>query len=242
MYGVVLMVAVVSGGAGANFDHAGGGGHGNAHPFLGGGCHGGLFHGCHGGLCLGGGVIILDLGHGCLGGHGHGCCGGFGHGCFGHHGFGCFGHHDHWGCCGGHHEHKDKEKEKGKEKVKEKTTIKEKTIEKESSGEKSKEKSKEKEGDEEETSANAEPAPARLVVSLPADATLKVDGAATRSTGAERTFVTPALPAGKALKYTLQVEARNKDGKKVSWEQKATVRAGETTRITLKAPTTVASR
>jgi uncharacterized protein (TIGR03000 family) len=174
-----------------------------------------ILGGCHGssfGGCFGG-----CYGGGWGYGSCHGCCGGGGHGC----------------CGGGHHGHEG-EKEKGKEKVKEKTTIKEKTTEREGS--------KDKEGDEEETSTEAEAAPARLVVTLPADATLKVDGAATRSTGAERTFVTPALPAGKALAYTLQVEGKGKDGKAVSWEQKATVRAGQTTRITLKAPTTVASR
>ena len=84
--------------------------------------------------------------------------------------------------------------------------------------------------------------PAHLVVSLPADARLKIEGEATTSTSAERSFVTPALPAGKNFKYTLQAEVTGKDGKPVNWSQKVTVRAGQTTRVTLAPPTSVASR
>src|SRR5436853_31073 len=46
-------------------------------------------------------------------------------------------------------------------------------------------------------------APATIVVSLPADATLKVDGVATKATSDVRTFATPILPIGQSFHYTL---------------------------------------
>ena len=45
-----------------------------------------------------------------------------------------------------------------------------------------------------------------IVVSLPADATLKVDGITTKATLGLRTFATPVLPAGQNFHYTLTAE------------------------------------
>src|SRR5262249_871346 len=59
------------------------------------------------------------------------------------------------------------------------------------------------------------PAPATILVSLPADAKLFVDDAATTSTSTSRTFVTPALENGKTYGYTLKAEVV-RDGKVVS--------------------------
>lgn len=76
--------------------------------------------------------------------------------------------------------------------------------------------------------------PATLVVSLPADATLKVDGTATKATDAVRTFSTPALTPGQSYFYTLTAEVV-RDGKTMTATQQVTVRAGETSRIELPA-------
>ncbi len=70
-------------------------------------------------------------------------------------------------------------------------------------------------------------AQATIVVHLPADATLTVDGQATTSTSAVRTFVTPNLPAGQNYSYTLQ--ARLPGGEVVT--QQVNFRAGEQTTV-----------
>jgi len=49
-------------------------------------------------------------------------------------------------------------------------------------------------------------APSTIVVSLPADATLTVDGVATTSTSAQRTLVTPALDTETTYVYTLRAQ------------------------------------
>jgi uncharacterized protein (TIGR03000 family) len=84
------------------------------------------------------------------------------------------------------------------------------------------------------------PAPATLIVSLPADAKLVIDDTLTSSTSAERTFVTPALTPGADYKYTLKADV-TRNGQTVHVEEKVTVRAGEETRVSL-LPTTVAAR
>ncbi len=84
------------------------------------------------------------------------------------------------------------------------------------------------------------PAPATLIVSLPADAKLIIDDASTTSTSAERTFVSPNLNPGVDYNYNLKAEIV-RDGKPVQVEQKVIVHAGETTRVTLR-PLTVAAR
>jgi len=216
------------GGCGGGMMGPGMGGHAQHHGHGGivivggsglGGCYGGM-QGHHG---FGGGGL-----GGCHGGmHGHhggmviiggGGLGGCHGGMHGHHGF-------HGGCCGGMivpgTPYTPGQDGKGKKPGKD--------------GENG-DKAVEPEGTE------AKAAPAHLIVSLPADATLKIDGEATRSTSAERTFVTPTLPAGKNFKYTLEAAVKGKDGKPLNWSQKVTVKAGATTRITLTPPTGVASR
>jgi uncharacterized protein (TIGR03000 family) len=84
---------------------------------------------------------------------------------------------------------------------------------------------KDKKGTEEVSNA-----PATLVVSLPADARLTVDGNATRATSARRTFVTPALEVGGEYTYTLRAEVAQ-DGQVAVQTQNVTVRAGETTEV-----------
>ncbi len=84
-------------------------------------------------------------------------------------------------------------------------------------------------------------APAVIVVELPADATLKVDGEATTSTSGTRVLVSPELPAGQVFHYTLTAEVV-REGKAVQTEQRVTVRGGEESRVNLTLPTAVASR
>jgi uncharacterized protein (TIGR03000 family) len=86
------------------------------------------------------------------------------------------------------------------------------------------------------------PAPATIIVSLPANATLTIDDAATTSTASTRVFTSPVLPAGREFHYTLKAQIV-RDGKSVVVSKEVTVRAGETTHATLEAGlASVASR
>jgi uncharacterized protein (TIGR03000 family) len=85
------------------------------------------------------------------------------------------------------------------------------------------------------------PAPATLIVSLPADAKLMVDGTATTSTSAERTFVSPTLNPVSVYSYTLKAEFM-KDGQMMSVTKVVEVRAGLETRVTIEASEAVASK
>lgn len=82
---------------------------------------------------------------------------------------------------------------------------------------------------------------ANIIVSLPADATLKIDDEATASTGSTRVFATPALETGKAYTYTLTAEV-TQDGKAVAFSREVTVRAGEQVNVSMEAPIAVASK
>ena len=73
-------------------------------------------------------------------------------------------------------------------------------------------------------------APATIVVTLPAEAKLTVDGNATRATSNRRTFVTPALEVGGDYSYTLRAEMVQ-DGQVAVQTQNVTVRGGETTEV-----------
>jgi uncharacterized protein (TIGR03000 family) len=79
--------------------------------------------------------------------------------------------------------------------------------------------------------------PATIVVSLPADARLTVDGQLTRSNTATRTFVSPPLPQGKTYIYNLKAELNGQAGP-VTTSQDVEVRAGEVSRVTLAVPRT----
>lgn len=84
--------------------------------------------------------------------------------------------------------------------------------------------------------------PATIIVSLPADARLIVDGAPTNSTSDRRTLVTPALEVGSTFVYTMQAEVV-RDGRTVAQTQEVTVRGGETSTVRFQFSTqTVASR
>lgn len=75
-----------------------------------------------------------------------------------------------------------------------------------------------------------EPDAVLINVSLPEGAKLLVNGNATRSLGAERTFISRGLEAGKRYKYELRAEAE-KDGKAVSETKVVYVTAGDQTSL-----------
>jgi uncharacterized protein (TIGR03000 family) len=79
------------------------------------------------------------------------------------------------------------------------------------------------------------PAPATIIVGLPAGATLTIDDTPTSTTSANRVFQTPPLQGGYEYFYTLKAEAMQ-DGKPVQVTNRITVRAGETTRVRLEFP------
>jgi len=105
--------------------------------------------------------------------------------------------------------------------------------------EKKKDGDKKKKGKDDDEDVSA---PATLVVDLPADATLTIDGAPTVSTSSQRVFTSPEIQGGKEFHYTLKAQVM-KDGKPVVMEKRVAVRAGETTQVSLTVPTPdVASR
>jgi uncharacterized protein (TIGR03000 family) len=75
---------------------------------------------------------------------------------------------------------------------------------------------------------------AKIIVHLPADARLMVDGKATRSTSATRRFVTPPLESGQGYHYTLKAEIDRGDGEPMTVTKRVDVRAGETEEVTLR--------
>jgi uncharacterized protein (TIGR03000 family) len=81
----------------------------------------------------------------------------------------------------------------------------------------------------------AVPAPATIVVSLPAEAKLLIDDAATTSNSSLRVFASPSLEPGKDFYYTLKGELV-RDGQTITTSQFVKVRAGEETRIQLDFP------
>jgi uncharacterized protein (TIGR03000 family) len=78
-------------------------------------------------------------------------------------------------------------------------------------------------------------AQATIIVALPADAILSVDGAVTSSTSAVRTLVSPELTIGKVYLYTLSAQVV-REGKAIQVEKNVEVRAGEETRVSLDMP------
>ena len=76
--------------------------------------------------------------------------------------------------------------------------------------------------------------PATIVVTLPADARLNIDGVATKQVSGVRQFTTPELAAGQTFFYTLTAEVV-RDGQTLTSMQKVAVRAGEQTNVVLPA-------
>src|SRR5262249_28300593 len=76
------------------------------------------------------------------------------------------------------------------------------------------------------------PAQATIVVSLPADAKLMVDGSATKSTAATRVFTSPALERDQDYFYNLTAEMV-RDGQTLTASKRVLVRAGGESRVTI---------
>jgi uncharacterized protein (TIGR03000 family) len=212
---------------GGHGHHGGGHGHhgccgGGGHHFGRHGHHG--HHDCCGGCCGGYGC---GGGYGCCGGWG-GCCGG-GYGCCGG-GYGCCG--GGYGYCGGGYACAGGCACDGAVPVAPGGggTIREGAP---------KEKGKGDKGDK----GTMAPAPATIIVSLPADATLSIDDAVTSSTSDRRVFVSPELNPGREYHYTLKAEW-NRDGKAVVVTKEVAVSAGNETTVTMEAgnAASVASR
>jgi uncharacterized protein (TIGR03000 family) len=78
----------------------------------------------------------------------------------------------------------------------------------------------------------ADPEPAVIDVTSPADARLTINGHATLSTSEHRLFVTPPLEAGKTFQYTFNAKFV-REGKTITVEQKVLVRPGRETFVLL---------
>jgi len=77
---------------------------------------------------------------------------------------------------------------------------------------------------------------ATIIVHLPADASLTIDGNPTRSTSDTRTFVSPPLEPGKSYHYLLEAQVKRK-GEKVNASRNVEVRAGRESQVYLDFPT-----
>ena len=231
MYSVVLMMALTGGGGDLPaFGHHGGccGGYSSCCGGYGYGgyssCCGGYAYGgysCCGGYssCCGGGYMDSC---GCCGGGGRhhrhhgGCCGGYSSccgGCYGGYTSCCGGSYGGYSCCGGNVIY-------GTAPV---------VV---PPGGKAAEPVKPPKDTEKPKEESAVPAPATIIVSLPADAKLTIDDAATTSTSSLRVFNSPTLPVGRDFHYTLKAEY-SRDGKPVTRSKEVTVRAGGETRVNL---------
>jgi uncharacterized protein (TIGR03000 family) len=69
--------------------------------------------------------------------------------------------------------------------------------------------------------------PARVLVSLPAAATLTFDGVPTRSQSTERSFVSPPLPVGMPFAYNVQATL-SRDGQTLVLERHVQITGGQT--------------
>jgi uncharacterized protein (TIGR03000 family) len=99
-----------------------------------------------------------------------------------------------------------------------------------------------REENKDESQGPAGPAPATIVVTLPAEARLTIDGQATTSTSATRVFVTPDLTPDREFHYTFKAEWVV-DGRPVVATKKVTITAGNRTAVTIGADSVgVASR
>ena len=87
------------------------------------------------------------------------------------------------------------------------------------------------------------PTPGTIVVTLPADAKLSIDGYVSNQTSGQRRLVTPAIQPGQEFTYTLVAET-TQNGQAVSQTQLVTVRAGQQTPVSFNFSTipTAASR
>jgi len=80
-------------------------------------------------------------------------------------------------------------------------------------------------------------APGRILVRLPADARLTVDGNATKSTSSTRVFQTPALPSSGLHFYELQATVE-RHGMQIQVNRLVRIQPGQTTEVNIEIPAT----
>lgn len=168
------------------------------------GCNGGGCHGAVASSCHGGNGCHGRRMRGCNGGGCHGGCHGGGSGCHGGHG----------GCHGGCHT------SNGNGYV----VVQPRRIN----------------GAEEQSETGPMPngqvrngtAPATIIINLPAEARLTVDGQATTSTSGRRVFMSPPLATGSEYFYTVNAEIM-RNGQPVTVTRRVAVTAGRETTVTL---------
>lgn len=80
--------------------------------------------------------------------------------------------------------------------------------------------------------ADATSVPATIHVTLPADATLTINGDKTNATSSDRWFVTPELIPGKRYACVLKAEYM-RDGERIVLERKVTLEAGRQVNVRL---------
>jgi len=81
------------------------------------------------------------------------------------------------------------------------------------------------------------PAPATIIVRLPAQASLSINDKASKLTATTRKFVSPPLQRGKDYYYTLTAEVQ-RDGRPITATQRVAVHAGEEKQVLFEFPTT----
>ena len=84
----------------------------------------------------------------------------------------------------------------------------------------------------EEPKKTSLPTPAKLLVIVPADANVTIDGRATSSKDTVRVFETPALPYGETYFYNVGVQV-TRAGQTYTKTEQVAVKAGETSQINL---------
>jgi uncharacterized protein (TIGR03000 family) len=80
-------------------------------------------------------------------------------------------------------------------------------------------------------------APATIIVNLPAEAKLTVDGNATTSTSDRRVFVSPSLEPGQEYYYTIAAEMNGQ-----TKTERVSVRAGQEVNVKIEITPSVASK
>jgi uncharacterized protein (TIGR03000 family) len=73
---------------------------------------------------------------------------------------------------------------------------------------------------------------ATIVVHVPQEATLTIDGQPTQSRSDTRTFLSPELQPGKVYTYTIHGEM-NRDGRNLQTDRTVEVRAGQRSEVNL---------
>lgn len=80
-------------------------------------------------------------------------------------------------------------------------------------------------------------APATVIVALPAEAKLTIDGNSTTSTSDRRVFVSPALEAGQEYFYTIKAEFKGE-----TKTERVAVKAGQEVNVKIEFPSSVAAK